>query len=205
MHLKMLSARVAAILSGGRWVNWEIIIIQPTSFMIQSARTHLFSENTSMESGSHIQRNITFLNLKFKILLRWWESSLWPVPPDTWIAISWGSDHRWPWSAFQSHRDWRRRSWQHRCAGSGSHIHRSDGPKGIHACLQHHCKQNNNQNKMYRYISISMAERIEAWQNGCRFTLCNRDCKCGWPFRTASEIGRSPHLVAVTWKYKKLI
>ena len=32
-----------------------------------------------------------------------------------------------------------------------------------------------------------------------------RDCKCGWPFRTASEIGRSPHLVAVTWKYKKLI
>ena len=27
----------------------------------------------------------------------------------------------------------------------------------------------------------------------------------GWPFRTASEIGRSPNLVAVTWKYKKLI
>ena len=32
----------------------------------------------------------------------------------------------------------------------------------------------------------------------------NRDFKCGWPFRTASEIGRSPHLVAVTWKYKSL-
>ena len=32
-----------------------------------------------------------------------------------------------------------------------------------------------------------------------------RDCKCGWPSRTASEIGHSPHLVAVTWKYKKLI
>ena len=32
-----------------------------------------------------------------------------------------------------------------------------------------------------------------------------RDCKCGWPFRTASRIGRSPHLVAVTWKYKKPI
>ena len=36
--------------------------------------------------------------------------------------------------------------------------------------------------------------------------LCgNRDCKCGWLFRTTSEFGRSPHLVAVTWKYKKLI
>ena len=32
----------------------------------------------------------------------------------------------------------------------------------------------------------------------------NRDCKCWWPF-TASEIGHSPHLVSVTWKYKKLI
>ena len=31
-----------------------------------------------------------------------------------------------------------------------------------------------------------------------------RDCKCGWPF-AASEIGRSSHLVAVTWKYKKRI
>ena len=31
----------------------------------------------------------------------------------------------------------------------------------------------------------------------------NRVCKCGRPFRTASEIGRSLHLVAVTWKYKK--
>ena len=30
-----------------------------------------------------------------------------------------------------------------------------------------------------------------------------RDCKCERPFRTASEIGRWPHLVAVTWKYKK--
>ena len=30
-------------------------------------------------------------------------------------------------------------------------------------------------------------------------------CKCRWSFRTASEIGRSPHLVAVTWKYRKLI
>ena len=26
--------------------------------------------------------------------------------------------------------------------------------------------------------------------------------KCGRTFCTASEIGRSPHLVAVTWKYK---
>ena len=39
----------------------------------------------------------------------------------------------------------------------------------------------------------------------CVKKLDDRDCKCGWPFRTASEIGRSPHLVAVTWKYKKLI
>ena len=36
------------------------------------------------------------------------------------------------------------------------------------------------------------------------FLSNNRDCKCGWPF-TASEIGRSLHLVAVTWKYKKPI
>ena len=31
----------------------------------------------------------------------------------------------------------------------------------------------------------------------------HRDCSAGG--RTASEIGRSPHLVAVTWKYKKLV
>ena len=37
------------------------------------------------------------------------------------------------------------------------------------------------------------------WTHSGRY----RDCKCGKPFRTASEIGRSPHLVAVTWKYKK--
>ena len=39
----------------------------------------------------------------------------------------------------------------------------------------------------------------------CQWLVLYRDCKCGWPFRMASEIGRSPHLVAVTWKYKKLI
>ena len=32
-----------------------------------------------------------------------------------------------------------------------------------------------------------------------------RGRKSGRPFRTASEIGRSPYLVAVTWKYKKLV
>ena len=32
-----------------------------------------------------------------------------------------------------------------------------------------------------------------------------RDCKCGRLFRTASEIGHSSHLVAVTCKYKKLV
>ena len=31
----------------------------------------------------------------------------------------------------------------------------------------------------------------------------NRDIKCWRPFCTASEIGRLPHLVVVTWKYKK--
>ena len=52
---------------------------------------------------------------------------------------------------------------------------------------------------------------ISRTQTECKpTTVCGviptyRDCKCGWPFRTASEIGRSPHLVAVTWKYKKLI
>ena len=40
-------------------------------------------------------------------------------------------------------------------------------------------------------------------QKSC--SRCNRDCKCGWSFRTASEVGRSPYLVVVTWKYKKLI
>ena len=32
-----------------------------------------------------------------------------------------------------------------------------------------------------------------------------RDCKCWRPFRPASYLRRSPHLVAVTWKYKKLV
>ena len=32
-----------------------------------------------------------------------------------------------------------------------------------------------------------------------------RDCKCGKPLHPASDLGRSPHLVAVTWKYKKLV
>ena len=37
----------------------------------------------------------------------------------------------------------------------------------------------------------------------CPYWLGYRDCKCGRPFHMTSEIVRSPHLVAVTWKYKK--
>ena len=36
-------------------------------------------------------------------------------------------------------------------------------------------------------------------------TVSYRDCKCGKPFCPGSIPGHSPHLVAVTWKYKKLV
>ena len=57
--------------------------------------------------------------------------------------------------------------------------------------------------------------RLWLWQPGVspvmtklvsgELLVFNSDCKCGRPFHPARDPGCSPHLVAMTWKYKKLV
>ena len=65
----------------------------------------------------------------------------------------------------------------------------------------------------WRPFCLSLNELTANWcdlfshvPQGCfRSHVDNKDCKCGRPFRKASETGPSPNLVAVTWKCKKLV
>ena len=78
-------------------------------------------------------------------------------------------------------------------------MERCKGTKNVWVPFMLNCKVLCGTDSFWKSICLVMAWR----RSRQSITWNNRDSKCGRPFRTTSKIGRSPHLVAVTWKYKK--